>query len=451
VAVADVNGDGRPDIVATGASSASYAGKVSVLLGNGNGTFHAAKNFSASIYDNSVAVADVNRDGLPDVIVADGTFGFGGSVSVLLGNGDGTFQTAQSFAVGVLPRSVGVADVNGDGKPDLVVANESSGTVSVLSGNGDGTFAAARNFTTGLYPVAVVVADVNGDGHPDLVTANHAGARASVLLGNGNGTFAAAQNFATGSQPSSVAVADLNGDGLPDLAVANGGGASVSVLLGQRNAATHLRVSAPGSATAGASFTITVSALTADGDVDDLYGGTVTFSSSDSQAVLPANYTFTRRDLGVHSFSITLNSTGTQTVTATDKFHPSITDTATVTVNSAKAGPRATGDRLTPTATAAGTATSGAAGAVTVASLETWTALLAASPVPNGDTVQLPIILPTAAPGRATSPLEAPLPSALGRPVALDAPMRGYTRQDGLVGADLRRAVVEALFAADGL
>jgi hypothetical protein len=293
----------------------------------------------------------------------------------------------------------------------------------------------------------VVVADVNGDGHPDLVTANHAGARASVLLGNGNGTFAAAQNFATGSQPSSVAVADLNGDGLPDLAVANGRGASVSVLLGQRNAATHLRVSAPGSATAGASFTITVSALTADGHVDDLYGGTVTFSSSDSQAVLPANYTFTRRDLGVHSFSVTLNSTGTQTITATDKFHPSITDTATVTVNSAGPGLPPAGDRLSPSATAAAPETSGAADTVWVARLDSWTAQRAASSLLNSDTVWLPLLRASATPGKTTTRMA----SAFGGPAALVGPAGAFPWEDSLVAAEFRREVLDALFAADGL
>src|SRR5262249_39651671 len=118
--------------------------------------------------------------------------------------------------VGSLPHSAAVADVNGDGKPDLATANHgSSPNVSVLLGNGDGTFKAHQDFTVGSGPRCVAVADVNGDGKPDLATAN-ANDRVSVLLGNG--TFLDFQTLAVGSRPLSVAVADVNGDGKPDLA-----------------------------------------------------------------------------------------------------------------------------------------------------------------------------------------------------------------------------------------
>jgi hypothetical protein len=160
-----------------------------------------------------------------------------------------------------------------------------------------------------------------------------------VLLGNGNGTFKAAQNFAMGVRTSAVAVADLNGDGLPDLVATNLKAGSVSVLLSQRNTATHLLVSAPASVTAGTAFTITVSALTADGHVDDQYTGTVHFTSSDGAALLPADYTFTKGDLGVHTFTVTLNTTGSQTLTAADTKKKTIKGTATVTVSSSAPPP----------------------------------------------------------------------------------------------------------------
>jgi hypothetical protein len=184
-------------------------------------------------------VGDFNKDGVPDLAVAnkgEPVLGLKGDVSVLLGNGDGSFQAALTFTVGKYPGSVAVGDFDGDGVPDLAVANGGSDSVSVLLGNGDGTFHKARNFATGAHPVSVVVSDFNADGVPDLavvVNASVSGAvgRASVLLGNGNGTFQAAWNFGAGVGPSSAAVSDFNGDGKPDLAVANLVSVNVSVLI----------------------------------------------------------------------------------------------------------------------------------------------------------------------------------------------------------------------------
>jgi hypothetical protein len=238
---------------------------------------------------------------------------------------------------------VAVADVNGDGRPDLVVANKYSGSVSVLLGNGNGTFQAAQNFSVGTGPVAVAVADVNGDGHPDLITANYFSNSVSVLLGNGDGTFGSAVTFGVGTNPYALAVADVNGDGVPDVVTANAQSNYVSVLLGKRNAATHFHISAPATATAGTSFTITVTAKTAGNQLDAAYTGTVHFKSSDGSAVLPPDYTFTLRDAGSHKFKVTLNTTGSQTITVTDTVTSSITGQATVTVNAAAPAPAPAG------------------------------------------------------------------------------------------------------------
>jgi hypothetical protein len=191
----------------------------------------------------SVAVGDVNGDGKPDLVVtnqcADNTC-VNGSVSVLLGNGDGTFQAAVSYGSGgQYSFSVAVGDVNGDGKPDLIVANQcvsnnncANGSVSVLLGNGDGTFKGAVSYGSGgVYAQSVAVGDVNADGHPDLVVANQcvsnnncANGEVSVLLGNGDGTFQAAVSYGSGGYGASfVGVGDVNGDGKPDL----GGGERV--------------------------------------------------------------------------------------------------------------------------------------------------------------------------------------------------------------------------------
>ncbi len=244
VAAADLNGDGNPDIVVAnwyGVNGRDAA--IGVLLGNGDGTFKPTVSYDpGGVIANAVAIADVNRDGKLDVLVAEtgcnscSTSG----IAVLLGNGDGTFQSAKTFGTGgsggaegfFAGESLAVADVNGDGKPDVAVVNSESNTVAVLLGNGDGTFQSAVTYGTGgSYPDAVAISDLNGDGNPDLVVVNQSEGTLAVLLGNGDGTFQAAVTFSTGgSSPNWVFVADLNGDGSPDLVVANESG-TVGVLL----------------------------------------------------------------------------------------------------------------------------------------------------------------------------------------------------------------------------
>ena len=150
-----------------------------MLLGIGNGTFGAQTTFAAGNGPWGVTTADVNGDGRADLIAANR---FSNNVSVLLGTGTGTFGAQTTYAVGNLPRSVTTADVNGDGKVDLITANQSSNTVSVLLGNGDGTFGAQTSFAAGSQPFSATTADVNGDGRADLVVANQTGNTVSVLL-----------------------------------------------------------------------------------------------------------------------------------------------------------------------------------------------------------------------------------------------------------------------------
>jgi hypothetical protein len=275
VAVADVNNDGKPDLLVSNECAsgdidcANYDGTVAVLLGNGDGTFQQAVTYySGGLFANSLAVADLNGDEKPDVVVVNAC-AYGNSsclpvtgvVGVLLGNGDGTFQTAVTYDTGGYnPLSIAIADVNGDRKPDLVVINgcgSSSGctgpdgTVAVLLGNGDGTFQTAVTYDTGgSGAMSVALADVNGDGKADIVVANFCGtnpdctapALVGVLLGNGDGTFQSALTYDAGYLATSVAVADFNGDGNADLAVANqsndnscSGNGAVQVLLGNGN------------------------------------------------------------------------------------------------------------------------------------------------------------------------------------------------------------------------
>jgi hypothetical protein len=282
IAAADVNGDGKPDLVVANRNYTS--GTVSVLLGNGNGTFQSQQTFATGSQPVSVAVSDLNGDGRPDLVVANR----GGTVSVLLGNGNGTFQTQQTFATGAYPRSVAVSDVNGDGRPDLIVANFSSNTVSVLLGNGNGTFQSQQTFASGTHPYSVAVSDVNGDGKPDLVVANSNSNTVSVLLGNGNGTFQAQQTFATGSYPGSVAVSDVNGDGKPDLVVATGGSNAgiLSVLLGNGDGTFQTQQTF---ATGSHPYFVAVSDVNGDGRPDLVVANSNSISSSATVSVLLGN------------------------------------------------------------------------------------------------------------------------------------------------------------------
>jgi hypothetical protein len=233
VAVGDFNGDGIPDLaVANVGTYPSYSdGSVSILLGKGDGTLLPPVNYPTGTYSDSVAVGDFNGDGKQDLAVANYSSNLlYGGVSVLLGKGDGTFLPAQTFPAGTYSDSVAVGDFNGDGKQDLAVVNTYPlNTVSVLLGKGDGTFQAALKYAAGIFPESVAVGDFNGDGFPDLVTANlgtwpsYSDSSVSVLLGKGDGTFLPAQSYAAGAGRRSVAVGDFNGDGKLDLAVAGYG------------------------------------------------------------------------------------------------------------------------------------------------------------------------------------------------------------------------------------
>ena len=250
VAIGDLNGDGKLDLaVATtgpGCGNGCPKGLIGVLLGNGDGTFKKAKTYGTGGFDaiGSVAIADVNGDKKPDLVVANYCASecsyppVEGSVGVLLGNGNGTFQRVKTYPSGGDGAvSVAVADLNKDGKPDILVANcgpeacgpgSPGGNVGVLLGRGNGTFKPVVNYPAANSPFDVVAADVNGDGKLDIVVSNWGTPNAAlndgavtVLQGRGNGTFRAAQTFPSGgAEAPSVAVADVNNDGRLDIALA---------------------------------------------------------------------------------------------------------------------------------------------------------------------------------------------------------------------------------------
>jgi hypothetical protein len=228
VAAADLDGDGSLELVTANLNN------VSVLT---PGTFGVHADFPAGADPNDLAIGDVNGDGKLDLAVAD----LSGGVSVLQQNGFDSFPAPTNFDTGSSVFAVRFADINHDGRPDLVVTNFVSGSVSVLlnttaTGATSPSFALAQAFATQVGPEGIAVGDLNGDGRPDLAVANRASDSISILLnttadGAAVPTFLPAQNFATGNGPLFIADADLNGDGKLDLVVSNNGGGGVFVLI----------------------------------------------------------------------------------------------------------------------------------------------------------------------------------------------------------------------------
>src|SRR5581483_531488 len=233
LAAGDFNGDGRTDLAAANRDS----GDVSILVNSGaggsGGHFQAALVVGAGSALNSIRAGDLNKDSRPDLI----TTGFFSGYSIALGNSQGGFAPAQTFSLSGDAYASAAGDFNKDGNPDLAILSISSfgsGTITVLRGNGDGSFnqALTKTFTAGSRSVDLIAADLNGDGNADLATANPASNDVSILAGDGKGGFSAAVSFPVGPEPRSIVVADFNGDGKPDLATANRNSAAISVLIG---------------------------------------------------------------------------------------------------------------------------------------------------------------------------------------------------------------------------
>ena len=232
----DFSGNGRTDLAVANEGTLDANGfpdpdttSVSVLLGNGDGTFQKQVTYAVGTEASALVTGDFSDNGRTDLAVASVN---DDTVSVLLGNGDGTFQNPVSYAVGGGPAALVAADFTGEGQADLAVANSAASTVSVFLGTGRGTFQDPVTNAVGGAPLGMVAADFNGDGRFDLAVANEAADTVSVLLGNGDGTFENQATYQVGRFPTAIVAGDFNGDGRIDLAVVNADDDTVSVLLG---------------------------------------------------------------------------------------------------------------------------------------------------------------------------------------------------------------------------
>ena len=270
ISVGDINGDGKPDLMTPLSVACCEAGAIAAILNNGDGTFYSGRMYDTGVkYPTAVAAGDLNGDGSPDIVV--GTAGK--SVTVLIGNGDGSFGGPHLFST--TQGSVGVAmgDFNNDGKLDVACACDSYGsgasTMSLLLGNGDGTLQTPIDVNLPHLAQGIVVGDLNRDGNLDAIVVERVIGSGPgdfvLLLGNGDGTFQPSQTYNTGGSFGNpfVAIADVNSDGKPDILVAQGN--SVATLLGRGDGTFKSRMESPAGNTV---YSITTGDLDGDGNTD---------------------------------------------------------------------------------------------------------------------------------------------------------------------------------------
>jgi hypothetical protein len=255
-AVGDFNGDGIQDLAVPNRTD----GTISIFLGRGDGTFQPQVAYAAGVTPTRLAVGDFNHDGYLDIVVNNDS---STTFATLLGNGNGSFRAPITHASGATASkpsgdasTLAVGDFNRDGNLDVVALNSSDNTVSVMMGNGNGTFQPLVRYSVGTYPEEVVVADFNGDGYLDIAVANSSDSTVSILLGNGDGTFRPQVTYPAGAGPYSLAGGDFNHDGKVDLVTGS------VMLLGNGDGTFK----APTAASVG--FVVTVGDFNGDGQLD---------------------------------------------------------------------------------------------------------------------------------------------------------------------------------------
>jgi sugar lactone lactonase YvrE len=354
-AVADLNGDGISDLFVE-----DYFGTYDVFLGNGDGTFtEKGSAFGPYSETGGFIVGDFNNDGIPDVAAINASYNApNNTITIFLGNGDGTFTVAGSSpALGSNPSAIATADINGDGNTDLIVVQQSSssssgGEVVIFFGNGEGTFTQAPS-TTPLPSVvsSVIPADLNGDGHVDLVLSGVGASSVTVLLGKGDGTF---NSLAGPSQAggAAVAVADLNNDGFPDLVCGAATTSYLTVFLGNGDGTFTETPSSP-NASLLVGNPLVIADINQDGIPDLVYTYETTtgvlFGKGDGTFVqFPTTLTFDTDGFGTPFVVADFNGDGWPDVLAIDGSGRTITDsltqptetaTASATVSIAASGP----------------------------------------------------------------------------------------------------------------
>ncbi|HEY2710900.1 MAG TPA: VCBS repeat-containing protein [Chthoniobacterales bacterium] len=294
----DFDGDGKPDlaVVNTCINGECRNGSVTVELNQGDGTFAATATYDTGVSPEAIAAGDLNHDGKIDLVVTNGSTN---SVSIFLGNGDSTFTPGMAVKLRnrAEPSGITLADMNGDGTLDLVVAENVASQVAISLGNGDGTFKPAHAFDVGGLASAVAVGDFDGDGKMDVAATVYAaddgqGGNVAVLLGNGNGGLGAATLYPIGAMPSAIIARDSDGDGKLDLAAISKDGNNLATLKGNGDgtfqAGVSYTVGAQPSAFAEGAFGNSRALLVA-----DFAGGTVTLLRESKSGRLSASGSFT--------------------------------------------------------------------------------------------------------------------------------------------------------------
>lgn len=285
--VAVVSGDflsnGNDDLAVVNHSSNT----VSILLGNGDGTFTGGATLATGNGPIAAVTADLNNDGMPDLAVLNET---NNTVSIFLGNGDGTFTLKGSFATGKNPVALATAQFTSSGDFDLAVVNQTDNTVSILLGNGDGTFQPQTTFAVGKTPSSITTSDFNNDGKIDLAVTNQAANTVSVFLGNGNGTFTNSATLTAGNAPAAVIAGqfDLDNSTNTDLVVVNQNDNTILAYLGNGDG-TFTQGETLAVSSASASGNKPVAIVSDDFNVDGLPDLAITDDEADTVSVLIGN------------------------------------------------------------------------------------------------------------------------------------------------------------------